>query len=432
MVTVYATLGVEGVRHGVSQTAARVVVCDAKLLKTLLEAASSGCEALQHVVTIGAVPADMLAKLPAGVKAISMDSVIAAGRDRPVPPSPPKPSDLAVIMYTSGTTGLPKGVMLSHANVCAGMAGLKDAGKFTSSDVYLAYLPLAHIMELTAECVMFAIGCAVGYGSPQTLTDTGVKLAPGTRGDAPTLRPTFMVFAPTVLDRVRQAVDAKLSAAHGLKGKLAAAAIALGFRDFEHGKIGAPPLLNAIVCKKIQALVGGRVKLMVSGSAPLSKETQRFAQTVFNCPVRQGYGLTETCSSATVGAYDDNDWNVGRVLSSCKVSLRDWEEGNYKNSDAENPAIRMPRGEILVGGPCVALGYYQSETSPDPEIAEKNATDFITAPDGTRYFCTGDIGQFTSRGQCVPACGIAPCVPWILGLRLACSDLRAIPQAADH
>ena len=225
------------------------------------------------------------------------------------------------------------------------MAGLKDAGKFTADDVYLAYLPLAHIMELTSECVMFAIGCAIGYGSPQTLTDTGLKLAPGCRGDAPTLRPTFMVFAPTVLDRVRQAVDAKMAAATGVKHKLAAAALRAGFRDFAAGRIGAPPLFNALVFKKVQALLGGRVKLMVSGSAPLSAETQRFAQTVFNCPVRQGYGLTETCCSATVGAYDDNDWNVGRVLSSCKVALRDWEEGNYRAADAENPAIRMPRGE---------------------------------------------------------------------------------------
>ena len=100
VVTVYATLGVEGVRHGVSQTASRVVICDAKLLKTLLEAASSGCGALQHVITIGDVPKELLAKLPPGVKASSMDEVIAAGRERPVAPTPPKPSDLAVIMYT--------------------------------------------------------------------------------------------------------------------------------------------------------------------------------------------------------------------------------------------------------------------------------------------------------------------------------------------
>ena len=77
----------------------------------------------------------------------------------------------------------------------------------------MAYLPLAHIMEMAAETVMLALGAAIGYGSPQTLTDTGLKLAPGTRGDAPTLKPTFMVFAPAVLDRVRQAVQAKFSAA---------------------------------------------------------------------------------------------------------------------------------------------------------------------------------------------------------------------------
>ena len=109
--------------------------------------------------------------------------------------------------------------------------------------------------------------------------------------------------------------------------------------------------------------------------------------------------LTETCSSATVGSYDDNQWSVGRVLSSCKVALRDWEEGNYRNSDAENPAVRMPRGEVLVGGPCIALGYFNNPEAPDPEIEEKNRSDFITAPDGTRYFATGDVGQFTARGM---------------------------------
>jgi long-subunit acyl-CoA synthetase (AMP-forming) len=285
VVTVYSTLGQEGVQHGVSQTRAAVCVCDAKLLKVLL-AVLPACAALKHIITIGAVPAALVAKVPAGVTVTSMDDVIALGRAHPCAPTPPVASDVAVIMYTSGTTGAPKGVVLTHANVCAAMAGLVDASRFTSAEVYMAYLPLAHIMELSSECVMFALGCAVGYGSPQTLTDTGLKLAPGCRGDAPTLKPTFMVFAPTVLDRVRQTVDARLAAAKPLKRRLAAAAMAAGQRDFAKGLIGAPPLWNALVFKKVQALIGGNVKLMICGSAPLSAETQRFAQVAFNCPVR--------------------------------------------------------------------------------------------------------------------------------------------------
>jgi long-subunit acyl-CoA synthetase (AMP-forming) len=97
-----------------------------------------------------------------------------------------------------------------------------------------------------------------------------------------------MVFAPTVLDRVRQAVQAKVAAAKPIGQKLFKAALNQGFRDYEKGKIGAHPLWNAIVFKKVQALLGGRVRLMISGSAPLSAETQRFIQTVFNCPLRQG------------------------------------------------------------------------------------------------------------------------------------------------
>lgn len=90
----------------------------------------------------------------------------------------------------------------------------------------------------------------IGYGSPQTLSDTGLKLAKGSRGDAPTLKPTFMVFAPTVLDRVRQAVQAKVAAAKPIGQKLFKAALNQGYRDYDKGKIGAHPLWNAIVFKK--------------------------------------------------------------------------------------------------------------------------------------------------------------------------------------
>lgn len=401
VVTIYATLGEDGVSFGINQTRAPIIVCDNKLLKTVVKVLPQ-CPHLKFIVTIGDVDAALVAKIAQSrpeIKVTKMDDLAKTGSASPVQPQPPSANDTAVIMYTSGTTGNPKGVVIFHSNVCASMTGLRDASKFTNKDVYLAYLPLAHIMELAAESVMFALGCAVGYGSPQTLSDTGLKLAAGSRGDAPTLKPTFMVFAPTVLDRVRQGVQAKVKAAKPIAQKLFGKALAAGARDFDKGLIGAPTLWNFLVFRKIQALLGGKIKLMISGSAPLSLETQKFIQTVFNCPVRQGYGLTETCSAATVGAFDDNTWSAGRPLSSCKIKLVDWEEGNYLNADAANPDIRMPRGEVLIGGPCIAQGYYIDPESPDAELVAKNASDFSQAADGTRYFHTGDVGQFTASGM---------------------------------
>ena len=397
VVTIYATLGEDGVKHGINQTQASVVVCDGKLLKTLTNVIGD-CPTLKHVVTMGEPDAAQLDKLPKSVFQTNLDEVAKLGARKPLPARPPKPTDIAVLMYTSGTTGAPKGVMLNHANVCATMSGLKDAGDFTNKDVYLAYLPLAHIMEMAAETLMLALGAAIGYGSPQTLTDTGLKLAPGTRGDAPTLKPTFMVFAPAVLDRVRQAVQAKFGAAKPVLKKLINAGLAAGRKDFEAGKIGAPFLYNAIIFKKVQKLIGGRVRVMISGSAPLSRETQIFMQTCFRCPVRQGYGLTETGSCGTIASFDDYSPTVGQVLTSVRISLRDWEEGGYKVSDEKNPSIGLPRGEILIGGPVVCQGYFNPPHMSDPELEAKNSTEFSVI-DGVRYFHTGDIGQFTADGQ---------------------------------
>ena len=335
----------------------------------------------------------------------------AGGAAHPHPPThvPPSPDDVAVVMFTSGTTGLPKGVLISHANIVAAAGGLSRciAHPALPSDVrdaYLAYLPLAHIMEMVAEINAFAMGSAVGYGSPHTLTPTGVKMytkgaGPPCEGDAAVLRPTYMVFAPAVLDKVYAGLKAKIAAQSPTVQRLFASGLASGAANFERGVVGASWLYNALVFKKVQALLGGRVKLMVTGSAPLAPTIQQFVQSVFCCPVRQGYGLTETCAGTCVADPSDNAVGVvGPPTASACVMLRDWAEGSYLTADAHNPDIGMPRGEILIGGPAVCQGYLVDPASPDPEVVKKNAEEFVVDAKGRRWFCTGDIGQITPAG----------------------------------
>jgi len=180
--------------------------------------------------------------------------------------------------------------------------------------------------------------------------------------------------------------------------KLFSFALSQGYTLYDHGRLGAPWWCD-FVFSKVRAVIGGRVRLIYTGSAPLSAEIQKFVQTVFKCPVRQGYGLTETCAASFLSQLCDNTISqVGPPSLGTVCRLADWEEGGYRNSDLVNPSIRMRRGEVLIGGPQVCQGYWVDPKNPDTEIVEKNNSDFVTLG-GIRYFRTGDIGQITHDGN---------------------------------
>jgi len=262
-------------------------------------------------------------------------------------------------------------------------------------DVYPAYLPLAHIMEICVECQNMTRGVSMGYGSPHTLTDTGVKLAQGQTGDLKILKPTIAVFAPLVLEKIYNAIKLKFSALTGIKAMLRDWGLKSGSDNFKRGEVGSGWFYNKVLFKKVQALTGGHIRCVITGSAPLDGEVHAFIQTCLNCPVRQGYGCTETCAAACVQEQDHNAVaNVGPPRESCCLRLKDWDEGGYKFSDRENPEIGMPRGEILLGGGIIAAGgYWVNEEDPDEELAKKNDEDFSTDEKyGFRWFHTGDIG----------------------------------------
>jgi long-subunit acyl-CoA synthetase (AMP-forming) len=415
--TIYATLGDEGALFGINQSQCKAVVADNKLLKVLAKICSA-FTSLKDVISIGDPPAGEVEKLQAaGITIHTMSEVMAAGAaaspsdDLAAPPSPCAPEDAAVLMYTSGTTGNPKGVLITHAAILATLSGtfsstsaltLGSKKYLTNESVYLAYLPLAHIMELAVEVGCFANGAKVGYGSPGTIAGTSIKMLQTKKpqvGDAAACAPTVFVAAPAVLDKLLIAIKAKFAAAPGCLQGAIAGGIEAGKANYAKGGVGTTKFIAKKIFKKAQKLLGGRVELMLTGSAPLGVEVQMFCQTVFNCRVRQGFGLTETCAATCIALASDNaTQTVGPPQESACIKLRDWEEGGYKNDDLHTPEIGMRRGEVLIGGPTIASGYLTDPANPDPEIEAKNANDFVTI-DGIRYFCTGDIGQFTPAGN---------------------------------
>ncbi|KAG8493892.1 hypothetical protein CXB51_011341 [Gossypium anomalum] len=387
VVTIYASLGEEALCHSLNETEVTTLICGAKELKKLVNI-SGQLDKIKHVICMD----DEIPTAVSGRWAVtSFADVQRTGYENPVDADLPIAVDVAVIMYTSGSTGLPKGVMLTHGNILATVAAVKTIiPGIGSKDVYLAYLPLAHILELAAEHLIVAVGGILGYGSSLTLTDTSSKIKPGTKGDASVLAPTLMAAVPAILDRVRDGVRKKVDAKGGLSKKLFDLAYSRRLSAINGSWFGAwgleKYLWDLLVFKKVRAILGGRLRFLLSGGAPLSPDTQRFINICFGTPIGQGYGLTETCAGGTFSEVDDT--SVGRVgapLPCSFIKLVDWPEGGYLTSNSP-----MPRGEILIGGPNVTLGYFKNE--------EKTKESYRVDERGVRWFCTGDIGQFHSDG----------------------------------
>ncbi|XP_075264388.1 long-chain-fatty-acid--CoA ligase 4-like [Convolutriloba macropyga] len=392
VVTLYSTLSEEAVLHGIVESEASILVASADGLckiKRIERERSS-----HNVSTIVWFPnqIDKVTKseFPKNIEVFNYEQCLQLGRNKrermPGPRNPASLSDLAVIMYTSGSTGLPKGVMLTNENLLAAIETLPEYIQGIGvGDTYIGYLPLAHVLELTCELICVFYGCRIGYSSPHTLSDKGTKIRKGDVGDAVVLRPTLLTAVPLVMDRIYKGVLDLVKTMSTPKRILFN--FAMTYKGRQVARLFPTPIVDFIVFRKIKNSLGGRVRYLLSGGAPLSASTHEFMKICFSCPVIQGYGLTETTGGIScVDKYDMELGQVGGPTRGASIKLVDWEEGNYLVTDLPNP-----RGEIVIRSKQVAGGYYKNE--------EKTEEAFVKDSNGDMWFYSGDIGEIDSMGR---------------------------------
>jgi len=288
-------------------------------------------------------------------------------------------------MYTSGSTGVPKGVMVTHQNMVATATCILYLREFDSnSDMYIAYLPLAHILELLAETTYTLLGIPIGFSSPNTMTDMSSAIRRGDKGDVSLLHPTLMCTVPLILDRVYKNVLDGISK----KGPTFKKIFNFVYQQKLQWNLDGfqTPILDKLVFNKLKMILGGRMDFLLVGSAPLSPSTQEFIRVCLGINISQGYSMTETtCSGTCQPPGEPVVGLVGGPMAGVEIRLINWEEGNYKITDKP-----LPRGEIVLGGATVTQGYYKNE--------EKTAEDFFKE-DGKQFFRSGDIGEVQLDGS---------------------------------
>jgi long-chain acyl-CoA synthetase len=368
-VPIYSTLTPAQVKYILEDSQAKVAFVSSVQQARKVAEVRAGVPGLLHLIRMGEGP-----DFPEGF--LSLDEVRQRGRQALAADAQAvrtraaevKPDDLATLIYTSGTTGDPKGVMLMHSNIVSNVAAARQVfDVFGEDDVALSFLPLCHIFErMAGYYMMLDVGATIAYAE-------SVEAVPANMAE---IRPTVMCSVPRLYEKMYARVLEKVAGDPPQRQKIFRWAIGVGRELFRHrsARTSAPlgtrlkgVLADKLVFGKIRARTGGRLKLFVSGGAPLSREINEFFGAT-GLLIMEGYGLTETSPVITCNRPDRfKPGTVGLPLPGVEVKI------------AED-------GEILTRGPHVMKGYYNK-----PQATAE-------AIDGEGWFHTGDVGVIDGEG----------------------------------
>ncbi|NTU68530.1 MAG: long-chain fatty acid--CoA ligase [Chlorobiaceae bacterium] len=276
-----------------------------------------------------------------------------------------EPDDLATIIYTSGTTGLPKGVMLTHRNICENVKSCAAVIRIDETDTCLSFLPLSHAYERTGGYyLMFACGARIYLAESVETISLNISES----------RPTFIFTVPRLFDRMKTSVLKGATSEGGMKQKVFFWAVRTGekyHKQLAEGKVSSfismqHGLADKLVYSKIMKKFGGRLRYFVSGGAALPQKTGEFFQSI-GIMILEGFGLTETSPVTHINRPEKLKFGtVGPAVKNVEVKI------------AED-------GEILLKGPNIMKGYWKDE-----------AATADVMKDG--WFCSGDIGEIDADG----------------------------------
>ncbi|KAL3976016.1 hypothetical protein ACER0C_021902 [Sarotherodon galilaeus] len=362
VVPLYDTLGLEAMVHILNLAEISVVICDREeKAASLLENKEKGTTPkLSCLVLFNDFSQAFVERAKScEVEVLKLEQLMDIGRRNLKDPVPPQPQDLAVVCFTSGTTGKPKGAMITHGNIASNTSSvikiLEGSFEIQQDDVSISYLPLAHMFERMIQVSMFCYGARVGFyqGDISLLMD-----------DIKTLKPTFFPVVPRLLNRIYDKILGSVTSP--FRRALLNYAVKRKQAELSSGVVRNNSLWDKLVFNKIQESLGGNLRFALTASAPISPAVLSFLRT--ECTAGCTFSMPGDCSTGHVGA----------PLPCAMVKVVDIPEMNYYAKNGE--------GEICIRGPSVFRGYLR-----DPEKTAE-------ALDSDGWLHSGDVGQWLQNG----------------------------------
>ncbi|KAK6313131.1 hypothetical protein J4Q44_G00164780 [Coregonus suidteri] len=375
VVPLYDTLGEEAMVHILNLAEISLVICDKEeKAESLLGNKEKGVTPTLSCLVLFNACSDAIVERGknCGVEILELTQLMELGRQNLTEPVPPQPQDLAVVCFTSGTTGKPKGAMITHGNIASNSSSvikiLEGSFVIQQEDVSISYLPLAHMFERMIQVSMLCHGARVGFyqGDISLLMD-----------DIKTLKPTFFPVVPRLLNRIYDKILGSMTSP--LRRAVLHYAVRRKQAELSSGVVRNNSLWDRLVFNRIQANLGGNLRFILTASAPISPTVLSFLRATLGCLIFEGYGQTECTAGCTFSM--PGDWSAGHVgapLPCAMVKLVDIPDMNYYAKNGE--------GEICIRGHSVFRGYLKDE--------EKTTE----ALDSDGWLHSGDVGQWLPNG----------------------------------